>query len=46
VARRGKKVAAVALDNKNARMAWRLISEGSSTNYKPPRNRAAAKINH
>jgi transposase len=30
VARRGKKVAAVALANKNARMAWRLISEGSS----------------
>jgi transposase len=29
VARRGKKVAAVALANKNARMAWRLMSEGS-----------------
>ena len=30
VARRGKKVAAVALANKNARTAWRLISEGSA----------------
>jgi transposase len=30
VARRGKKVAAVALANKNARIAWRLLSEGSS----------------
>jgi transposase len=30
VARRGKKIAAVALANKNARMAWRLIHEGSS----------------
>lgn len=29
LARRGKKVAAVALANKNARMAWRLIAEGS-----------------
>jgi transposase len=29
VARRGKKIAAVAIANKNARMAWRLISEGS-----------------
>jgi transposase len=30
VARRGKKIAAVALANKNARMAWRLMYEGSS----------------
>jgi transposase len=30
LARRGKQVAAVALANNNARMAWRLISEGSS----------------
>jgi transposase len=30
VARRGKKIAAVALANKNARMAWRLVCEGCS----------------
>jgi len=29
VARRGKKVAAVALANKNARIAWRLLSQNS-----------------
>jgi transposase len=28
VARRGKKVAAVAIANKNARMAWRLLAGG------------------
>jgi transposase len=30
IARRGKKVAAVAIANKNARMAWRLLCEGAS----------------